>query len=111
MSTNQDFAFYVGYLPKLPAAYRKIVSLSIVLIGLFVVLAAIFFGFAQTKLPNSQFEFGEQKELTGYLVTEPYPLLMLELGKNQTGKTLWQSVMLVSAGKIDEATGAIALHP
>jgi len=69
--------FYVGYLPKAPAAIasrtRALVVFLLVL-GLGIGATLIF---GQSPFDDGVFEFGVDKKFQGLLVEKPYPLLLL----------------------------------
>ncbi len=94
---NNDF--YVGYLPKMPATYRKTVVPSVIGIILMLCLILLAFTFNQRPFHNSTFEYGTYTELTGTLYTTPYPLLKVSQGSDLNGNPIYKSLLLVNFGK------------
>ena len=71
---NDDF--YVGYVPKAPAALGRIVAriaAGIMLVGL---IAGGLLIFGQPPFAASKFEFGEYHDYAGMIEEWPYPMLI-----------------------------------
>lgn len=91
---------FIGYLPKLPPGYHKPVALSLLAILIIFAGGIALFGNAERPLPNAHFEFGQLSEHEGFLQLSPYPMLQIEIGKDPSGKTIFQSLLLVNSGKL-----------
>ena len=91
--------FYIGYMEKMPASFRKPVRL-------FVLAAAILFSIGSFLIVRSQqafstatFELGQLTTVEGILRMEPAPMLQLETGKDSKGRPILQSILLIGFGK------------
>jgi hypothetical protein len=97
--TPGENEFYVGYFPKAPrqiasATKRVIVILFTVMIGVTTITAL-----EQKEFSAAGFEYGLLTTVDGYLFSKPVPHLRVPLGKDMRGKELYQTVLLVGAGK------------
>lgn len=99
MSEQKPQSLYVGYLPKLPPGHKRPVAVALAALGLMVVLAIVLFTIAERPLPNAHFDYGTLTEHEGILQLSPYPMLQIDRGKDPSGKTIFQSLLLVNAGK------------
>jgi hypothetical protein len=68
--------FYIGYLPKAPAALAKTLIRIVFAIGILGVLIGTLLVVGQSPFAASKFEFGEYQEYTGVLQDWPYPMLV-----------------------------------
>ncbi len=91
--------FYVGYLPEAPKEtafiIRKVISISIVITIIIVSILV----WCQKEFSSSNFEYGVNTEVEGYIFIEPIPHLLVPLGKDIDGKEIYQTVLLVGSGK------------
>lgn len=96
-STNDEF--FIGYMPKAPRSFARLTTIAVVILLIFVVVAALLQAQNQRELQVSNFEFGEISEITGYLSATPVPNLIIEKGNDLNGNMMYQSVLLVGLGK------------
>ncbi|QDU65432.1 hypothetical protein [Engelhardtia mirabilis] len=86
--------FYVGYLPRAPRRLARFVrALVIALVATSVVFAALMAG-SQGAFSNGAFEFGVERDFTGWIETEPYPMLVVERPGGG-----WSTYLLSGVGK------------
>src|SRR3974390_431037 len=69
--------FYVGYLPKAPAALARLVRRVIVLLFLLGIALALALVIGQMPFANSAFEYGKIYGFTGIIDARPYPTLLV----------------------------------
>lgn len=98
MSTDKE-EFYVGYQPKAPQRLAKWLRTRALIPAVFVALAVGAFAGAQYRLSDASFAFGQTTNLTGYLVIDPYPALLVSNQSDASGKAVWQRVHLAGVGK------------
>jgi hypothetical protein len=95
----QTDEFYVGYFSSTPDKtsrfIRKLIISSVVLM---IILAATL-ALNQRRFSSTDFEYGKNTTLSGLLVKSPVPHLRISLGKNLSGRELFQMVLLVGSGK------------
>ena len=86
--------FYIGYLPKAPDNLKG--WLIKVIAGLFLVglLLLMTFLFNYETSPNSTFEYGIYKELTGQIYSDPVPVIRVS-SENSS-----KNIVLVNFGKV-----------
>ena len=91
--------FYIGYLPKMDPSLAR--WSKWVLAGFIVIAIAAGFTFStqQKDFNDGVFEFGKLTKLDGILIKDPYPMLVLEHGRNFWGKPQYQGILLVGFGK------------
>src|SRR5215471_19987441 len=68
--------FYVGYVPKAPPGLAR--SVRRYATGLFIaaLLIALALLLGQASFANAKFEYGVQREYSGFIEREPYPILL-----------------------------------
>jgi hypothetical protein len=69
--------FYVGYLPKAPVWIARRIQVVVVLLFIFVAIAAIVFARVQRTFAPSVFEYGKVGTFEGTIETNPYPILIV----------------------------------
>ena len=91
--------FYVGYLPKAPAALANFLGkLVFAFLGLTAAIAPLLV-LHQHRFANSYFEFGNVRAFEGIAAMQPYPaLLALRPGQTTPGNT-YSQYLLVAPGK------------
>lgn len=77
MNTNENKPFYIGYQPQAPVELRRWLWIVIVVLFALAVGVALLLAFSFERLPLSVFEFGQTREYTGIISTQPYPSLMV----------------------------------
>ena len=90
--------FYVGYLPKAPAALAGFIRKVIFGLGLLAAALALALVVAQMPFANSVFEFGTLRTFEGTIEAHPYPMLLVErpgAGEHQK----YSAYLLVAPGK------------
>jgi hypothetical protein len=98
---NDDF--YIGYMPEAPKRLASFVKKVIIAIGVSICCLSFLLVWWQKKFASTNFEYGVNTTLVGYLSTEPVPHLVLSLGTAADGKELFQNVLLVGEGKAGAA--------
>ncbi|MEM8549062.1 MAG: hypothetical protein AAGF46_12960 [Pseudomonadota bacterium] len=86
-------AFYLGYAAAPPAAVRTWLKRSVPSLLLATGLVLGFFAGAQQPVATATFEFGAPKTVSGIVVLDPYPALLITEGEHL------QRVHLVGEGK------------
>ncbi|MEO6168752.1 MAG: hypothetical protein ABIO46_12280 [Chitinophagales bacterium] len=91
--------FYIGYLPKAPAEYKKFVRLVI-----FALLVVMYFTVSFVVSNQRNFSSGifDQKKLTvieGVLMLQPFPAIKTFYGKDLYGNPTVKTIPLVNYGK------------
>lgn len=77
MAESEKDEFYVGYLPEAPTGIARQVRMAVIgLIGLAIVVGAVLV-IGQRGFRASFFEFGNEREFTGLLMSRPYPMLLV----------------------------------
>ena len=91
--------FYVGYLPKAPAALASFLrGVVFALFGLTAAIALLLV-LHQHRFASSYFEFGNERSFEGIAAMQPYPaLLALRPGQTTSGST-YSQYLLVAPGK------------
>ena len=95
MSEMDHNNFYVGYFPKAPIGLVRVIRFSIIVIFLSMGFTAFMVVVNQAEFAPSTFEYGTYTELSGELISKPYP--MLKVGS--AGNKYSQSLILVNFGK------------
>lgn len=88
--------FYVGYLPKAPAALARTLRAVVIALGIVGAAVAGVLVFGQSPFGASTFEYGQYREYEGFLEEWPYPALVTAEGR----------FLLVGAGKFGVAAAA-----
>ncbi|TAE47834.1 MAG: hypothetical protein EAZ89_16755 [Bacteroidetes bacterium] len=100
-------AFFIGWQPRMPGAYARPVRMAVAAFALVSVLVASLLVLSQRGFETSVFEFGKISTNEGILVLSPVPMLKVVSGTDAEGKVLYNSLLLVGAGKMGADT---ALH-
>ncbi|MGI9544748.1 MAG: hypothetical protein ACR2MX_15910 [Cyclobacteriaceae bacterium] len=90
--------FYVGYLPKAPATYTRLVRLFVVAILVAIPLIAFLLVRFQKGFATSTYDYANLTELTGVLIRNPFPALQINVSDTQ-GNEIVQTIPLVAFGK------------
>jgi hypothetical protein len=91
--------FYVGYLPKAPAALARFVRKVILAMGLIAVIAALVLVTGQMPFANSTFEYGKLRRFEGAVVTKPFPTLLVARPGATGQQDTYSRYLLVAPGK------------
>jgi len=97
---HRDDSFYVGYMPKGPKPVMKRVRSFVVGAMGTGAAVAILFSLTMNPFPAAVFEFGEVREVQGYLKEHPHPHLLVERPGEQG---TWSAWYLVNQGKFGAA--------
>jgi hypothetical protein len=89
--------FYVGYLPKAPAAIAKRIKTLIAIVLVLGAVAAITFASVQKTFAPSTFEYGNERNFEGVLESSPYPTLVV--AASGAGDHKPTRFLLAAAGK------------
>ncbi len=96
---EQDSEFYIGWQATAPASFARVVRGFIIGLGLLVPLIAIAIVYYQKGFSSGTFEYGKMTELEGVFTRKPFPFLNVANGKDQSGNTVFQKILLVASGK------------
>src|SRR3974390_1508648 len=91
--------FYVGYLPKAPAALARFVRRVIVLLGLVAVAVALALVTGQMPFANSAFEYGKMRGFEGIVEARPYPTVLVARPGEVGSGDKHSRYLLVAPGK------------
>ena len=91
--------FYVGYLPKAPAALAHFVRRVIIVLGLLAVTTSLVLVVGQMPFANSAFEYGKVRSFEGVVVTEPFPTLLVARPGDVGQQDKYSRYLLVAPGK------------
>jgi len=91
--------FYVGYLPQAPPGIARRARFLVVLILLVGVVVALTLVRGQARFDPAFYEFGVQREFTGFVVEEPYPSLFVAWPGKSGRRSIVSSYALVLFGK------------
>ncbi|MDX2247228.1 MAG: hypothetical protein SF052_10650 [Bacteroidia bacterium] len=91
--------FYIGYLPQIPASYRKPLLFAVVFAGLFLVGGAWLWVSSQKKFPVAAFDLGKPVTLKGIVFQEPVPAIRVVSGRDFLGNQVFQTIPLINFGK------------
>src|SRR6266852_3241668 len=91
--------FYVGYLPKAPAALARFVRKIIMVLGVLAVTAALVLVVGQMPFANSTFEYGKLGSFEGVVVTRPFPTLLVARPGEIGQQDKYSRYLLVAPGK------------
>ncbi|MCO6490677.1 MAG: hypothetical protein J5I98_19835 [Phaeodactylibacter sp.] len=94
---NNDF--YIGYLEKMPPAFRGPVRGFVMAAASLLITASFLIVKSQQAFSTSTFELGRLTTVGGVLRMEPAPMLQLATGTNQQGQPILQSILLIGFGK------------
>lgn len=92
--------FYVGYLPKAPAALARRTKTTVVFLFVLALGGAGLFAVSQRTVSTpASFEFGQQRVFEGTLVASPYPALLVARPNASTEQPQYSFYSLVAPGK------------
>jgi len=91
--------FYVGYLPKAPAALARFVRRVVIALGVLAAAAALVLVTAQMPFANSTFEYGKLRPFEGLIVARPYPALLVARPGEAGEAGAFSQYLLVAPGK------------
>ena len=91
--------FYVGYLPKVPAALAHFLRRVILGLSLLVVAVALVLVSAQHPFAKSTFEYGKLRGFEGVVVPQPYPTLWVTYPGETAQPEKYSQYLLVAPGK------------
>lgn len=92
--------FYVGYLPKAPAALARRTRITVVFLFVLALAGAGLFAVSQRTVSTpASFEFGQQRAFEGTLVASPYPALLVRRPNALADQPRYSFYSLVSPGK------------
>jgi hypothetical protein len=91
--------FYIGYLPKMPKSVAKFVRIFVISVFALAIILAILLWLGQRPFADSNFEFTENKQFTGYVQAEPIPFLVVEKTEKNKGLPMFEKFPLVAEGK------------
>ncbi|MBA4057231.1 MAG: hypothetical protein C0490_21135, partial [Marivirga sp.] len=91
--------FYVGYFPEAPKHTSYVIRKTVLTIGILIIGVSLLLIWCQKKFAESNFEYGVNTTVEGFLFTEPVPHMVVPLGEASDGKKLFQNIMLVGPGK------------
>ena len=91
--------FYVGYLPKAPAALGGFVRKAVVGLGALGVMTALVLVIGQTRLASSVFEYGKVRDFEGTMEASPYPTLLVSRPGEAGPHEAYSRYLLVAPGK------------
>ncbi len=77
-NSNENEPFYIGYQPQAPVELRRWLRVVIVALLALAVGVALLSALGFQRLPSSVFEFGQTREYTGIVRTQPYPSLLVK---------------------------------
>lgn len=97
--TEKCDEFYIGYASDAPPRLKKLLSYSVLAIGVVISAIALLISSAQQRFSSAVFEYGISTEVEGQLFLKPIPYLLVEYGKDASGNTVSQSILLVGYGK------------
>lgn len=91
--------FYVGYLPEAPEQTSAFLRWALVGVGAAVVIIGLVLVISQRPFSSSEFDYGRYTTHEGYIFNYPVPHLKVNSGMDSTGKTNYQTLLLVGFGK------------
>ena len=98
-ANNQSDEFYVGYKAKAPSTYARQIKLFVIVLIVVIPILAFVITKGEGDFSTSTFELGQLTELEGVLTMDPFPMLKMDLGRDNTGRPVYQSVLLIGFGK------------
>ena len=100
--------FYVGYLPKAPAALARFLRGVVVALGMLAVLVAVLLVTWQMPFASSAFEYGKVRSFEGMVRLQPYPVLLVARPGQVGPSDARSEYLLVAPGKhgADELTAS-----
>src|SRR5271157_2150600 len=91
--------FYVGYLPKAPAALAGFVRKVIIALSVLAVTTALVLVIGQMPFANSAFEFGKVRSFEGVVEARPVPTLLVARPGRVGEQDKYSRYLLVAPGK------------
>jgi len=95
--------FYVGYLPKAPAALARFLRGVILALFALTAAAALTLVFSQHPFAKSYFEYGTVRGFEGVVAMQPYPALLVTRPGQTTVEEQYSRYLLVAPGKYGAA--------
>src|ERR1043166_6154221 len=87
--------FYIGYLPKAPAATARFIRKIVAGLAAFVLITAMILVLSQMPFAQSIFEFGTWRTFDGVVASRPYPMLLVA----RPGSSEFSQYLMVAPGK------------
>lgn len=87
--------FYIGYLPKAPAATARFTKRIVAALAVFALISALILVLSQMPFARSIFEFGNWRNFDGVIANRPYPMLLV----TRPGSDQFSQYLLVAPGK------------
>ena len=87
--------FYIGYLPKAPAATARFIKKIVGGLAILVLITAMILVLSQMPFARSIFEFGNWRSFEGVIASRPYPVLLVP----RPGSDKFSQYLLVAPGK------------
>jgi hypothetical protein len=97
--TEQQKAFYVGWMPKADPEYGRFMRLVIFALCVVVIFVSVFLVTNQRGFSSGVFERTNFTELEGMLIQQPFPAIKTFYGKDIYGNPLVKTIPLVNKGK------------
>jgi len=92
--------FYVGYLPKAPAALARRTKRTVALLLILVATASVLFAISQRTVSTpATFEFGHERVFEGIMVASPYPALLVARPNASANEPQYSYYSVVAPGK------------
>jgi hypothetical protein len=91
--------FYIGYIPEAPGETALVIRKVILIILFLIITLAFLLVWFQKEFSSTNFEYGVNTQVEGYIFSNPIPHLLLPLGKTNDKKEIYQTILLVGVGK------------
>lgn len=91
--------FYIGWQAEAPDEFARRIKQFVIATCIIVPVLGALMVLNQIGFSASTFEYGKVTEIEGTLMTTPAPFLQVNHGKNVTGETVFQNILLVAPGK------------
>jgi len=95
----KDKEFYIGYLPKMPKSFAKVIKPFVGLVLVAGIAFSVLFLVGQTPFANSVFEFGNIKDFEGTIQAQPIPFLLIEKEEKNNDLPIFERIPLVAEFK------------
>jgi uncharacterized protein (UPF0333 family) len=102
--------FYIGWMKKAPASFKKQIKKVLLLLFPAAVLIAVVLSSFQKKFSAANFEYGTLTEVKGVYFNNPVSMLKVIAGKDIWGNATYITIPLVGYGKHGAATAIIKLE-
>jgi hypothetical protein len=96
---NNDNQFYIGWMPKAPGLYVKIIRKTILSLTLLTVTTAIVLALQQKKFSTASFEYGQLTTVKGIYQVFPVPSIRINTPPDPFGHSSSITIPLVGYGK------------